>query len=164
LGDNILPKKNNFSITTVVLSSLVHLSFNNHLSQLVLNIQKNYLHQNLNPGHFSQGCGICSCNLLTETKNAGIYYLLTLLVSKVLKIPSPGQFFQICDLYSFSLLNETNNVGLIYILLPSLVSKAQKTSSVGLKHRTAFCVAPFVPVVSPPEQTTMVLALFFQCA
>jgi hypothetical protein len=39
-------------IRTVVLSSLVHLSLNNLLLQLVFNIHKNHLHQNSNPGHF----------------------------------------------------------------------------------------------------------------
>jgi hypothetical protein len=46
------------------------------------------------------------------------------------------QVFWVCDLCSFSLLAETSNAGIIYVLLPSLVTKVQKTSSPGLKPRT----------------------------
>jgi hypothetical protein len=49
-----------------------------------------------------------------------------------------GQFFRIRDLCSFSLLGETNNFGLVPVLLPSLVSKVQKTSSPGLEPTIVF--------------------------
>jgi hypothetical protein len=64
-----------------------------------------------------------------------------------------------CGVCSCSLLAKTNTAVLICVILPSLVSKVQKTSS-GLEPRTVFrgcglCSCNF------PAETTLVLTLFF---
>jgi hypothetical protein len=51
-GVNIVPERNNDGITTVLLSSLVHLSLNSNLPHLDFKIQKNHLHQNSKPEHY----------------------------------------------------------------------------------------------------------------
>jgi hypothetical protein len=104
-----------------------------------------WLYSNLNTGHFSQGCGVCSCSLLAETNNAILkYLLLPSLASKVQKTFSPGlelrTVFWGCGLRSCSLLAKTNNFGLAVLRL-YLVSKLQKPSSPRLKHRTGFRIS-----------------------
>jgi hypothetical protein len=67
--------------------------------------------------------------------------------------------FRACYLSSCNLLAETNKFCLGAVL-SCLVSELQKPSSSGLESRTVFGVVAFVPVISSPKRTTLVLAPF----
>jgi hypothetical protein len=119
---NHVKEKNDFGIKTVVSSSLVDLSLNNHLPQLVFNIQKNNLHQNSNQGHFLRGCVFCSHNLLAERNHFG---LINVIIQSSVSKEQKNNFTETraCVLCRCNILDERNDVGLIHVLLPSLVTK-----------------------------------------
>jgi hypothetical protein len=91
------------------------------------------VYSNSKPGHIFQGCGVCSCSLLS--KKCRSYLSSTIISFRSAENIFNGtrnqdSSFRVCDLCPFGLLAETNNVGLIYVLLPSVPT--------GTRHRDSF--------------------------
>jgi hypothetical protein len=104
-----------------------------------------HLYPNSNQENVSRGSGIYSYNLLTETNNTDIVYLLLKsLISKVQETSSPRlesmTVLWVCDLLSCNLLVETNNYGLGVIVLSALVSELQNSFSLGHEPVLRFIV------------------------
>jgi hypothetical protein len=78
---------------------------------------------------------------------------------------SPGlepRIFRDCGLYSLNLPAKAKNFGLDPPSSIVLSLRATKTIFTGTRtHDNFFGIAAFVPAISPPKQTTLVLALFF---
>jgi hypothetical protein len=89
-----MPEKNSLSITAIVLSSLVHLSSNNHQLQLVFNTQQKKSSPVLKP----RGCDLCYRSVLAETVLVlfVFYYHVFPRYRKYLyRNSNPGQFLRV---------------------------------------------------------------------
>jgi hypothetical protein len=112
-------------------------------------------------------------NIFPERNNVGIttcFIIFSSLVFKALSTAinfqykkkklhentNPEHFSHCCGVCSCNLLSVKNNADLIKLWLPSLVSKAQKTSSPGFQLRAFFGFVTLAPLISSPKRTTLV--------